>query len=469
MPKEERTDILVLGGGPGGYVAAIRSAQLGFKTVIVEKENLGGICLNWGCIPTKALLKSAELYDAVKNRGSEFGISFEKLSFDFHKIVKRSRRVSAKVVKGVEYLMRKNNIDYVKGFGKITKDKKVEVINSEGAIERVFVPDKIIIATGARPRTLPAIPLDGEKIITSKKAMTLENVPEEMVIVGAGAIGIEFAYFYSVLGTKVTIVEMLEHLLPTADEEISEILEKSFKKRKINFYLSAMVQSAEKKDGKVLVKIKTKEEEIELHADIVLNAVGVVGNTEGFGLEELGIEKEKSFIKVDRRTYATNVENIYAVGDVIGPPLLAHVASAEGIACVEGIKGIPAAGVDYSAIPACTYCEPQVASIGLTEKQAVEAGYEIKIGKFPYSASGKAAAIGEREGLVKLIFDKKYGELLGAHLIGTGATELIAEMGVAKKLEGDYESVFRTIHPHPTLSEMLMEAAANANDESIHI
>ncbi len=462
-------DIAILGGGPGGYVAAIRAAQLGFKTVIIEKDVLGGICLNWGCIPTKALLKSAELYDTIKNHSGEFGLSVENVDFDFEKIIKRSRRVSAKVTKGVEYLMRKNKIDVIKGFGKITADKKIEVFDENENVAETLAPEKIIISTGARPREIPGIEIDHEKIISSKDAMTQKELPEELVIIGGGAIGVEFAYFYSTFGTRVTIVEMLPHLLPLEDEEISTLLEKSFRKRKINFYTSSTVERVEKNGEKVKAIVKTPEGEITLEADKILSAVGVRGNVENIGLEELGVEIERSFIKVDKNTYETNVENIYAIGDVIGAPLLAHVASHEGIACVEGIKGISNNGVDYESIPACTYCQPQVAGIGMTEQQAVEAGYKIKVGRFPYSASGKAAAIGEREGLVKLIFDEKYGALLGAHIIGAEATELIAELGIAKKLEADYETIEKTVHAHPTLSETIMEAAGDADGKSIHI
>ncbi len=465
--EEKKFDIAVLGGGPGGYVAAIRAAQLGFKTAIIEKERLGGICLNWGCIPTKALLKSAELYDIMKNRSKEFGISFKELNYDFTKIVKRSRNVAVKVSRGVEYLMRKNKITYLKGSGKFLDSTHLE-IEGEDTPKTIIKAEKIIISTGAHPKILPFIPVDNEKIITSKQAMILSEVPESIIIIGAGAIGLEFAYFYNVLGASVTIVEMLERIAPNEDEEISAQLEKSFRKRGINIFTSTKVKSARAGSDEVIVEISNSDGEQELKASRVLSAVGVSGNLEGFGLENLGIKTENGFIKVSKPDYRTNVENIFAIGDVIGAPLLAHVASAEGIACIENIAGLQAK-VDYSTIPSCTYCQPQIASIGLTEKQAVAKGYKIKIGKFPYSASGKAAAIGEREGFVKLIFNEEYGELLGAHIIGAEATEMIAEMSVAKKLEGDYFSIFKTIHAHPTLSEMLMEAAADANDEAIHI
>lgn len=461
-------DITVLGGGPGGYVAAIRAAQLGFKTAVIEKDNLGGICLNWGCIPTKALLKSAAMYDEIKNHSKDFGILVEGVSFDFNKIIRRSRNVSKKVVKGVEYLMRKNKIDYIKGYGKLISKNEIEIFdNGNNSINKISSKN-IIIATGAKPRMLSAIPVDKERIITSTEAMSLNELPSEMIIVGAGAIGVEFAYFYNVLGTKVTLIEMLEHVVPVEDREISEALEKSFKKRGIEIYTSTKVEKAEVDNEKVKVIINKNGEKKELKADIVLSAIGVIGNTEGFGLKELGIETQKGFIEVDEN-YKTNIDNIYAIGDIIGAPWLAHVASAEGIHCVEKIKGIDTPAIDYNSIPGCTYTQPQIASIGFTEEQAKSKGYELKIGKFPYTASGKAAAIGEREGFVKLIFDAEYGELLGAHLFGADVTEMITEIGIAKKLEADYESIIKTIHPHPTLSETIMEAAANAYDESIHI
>ncbi len=465
----KKYDIVVLGGGPGGYVAAIRSAQLGFKTALVEKDNLGGICLNWGCIPTKALLKSAELYDMMKNHSGDFGITVEGLSFDFNKIIKRSRNVSKRVTKGVEYLMRKNKIDVIKGFGKIKTTQSLVLSNENGEETGEVEFERLIISTGARPRQLDIIPIDREKIITSKEAMTLNELPGEMIIIGAGAIGVEFAYFYNVLGTKVTIVEMLDNIVPLEDKEVSQALANSFKKRGINIFTSTKVLKAGKKGKKVFVEIESPEGKQKLTGDIVLSAIGVTGNTENIGLEKVGVETEKGFIKVNKETFETNVKNIFAIGDVIGPPLLAHVASAEGIHCVEKIKGMNIPGINYDSIPACTYTHPQVASIGLTEDEATRQGYKIKVGKFPYSASGKATAAGDREGFVKLIFDEKYGELLGAHIIGAEATELIAELGIAKELEADYESILKTVHAHPTLSEMIMEAAGNAYGESIHI
>ncbi len=468
-------DLAVLGGGPGGYVAAIRASQLGYKTVIIDKGNLGGVCLNWGCIPTKSLLKNAELYDTVKNRADEFGMEITGLSFDFKKIIQRSRGVSEKVVNGVEYLMRKNKIDRIKGFGKfINKDPqdavhKIEISDDSGKVTETIESEKVIIATGASPKTISTIPVDRKFIITSKEAMSLPALPNEMIIIGAGAIGVEFAYFYSVYGTKVTIIEMLDSIVPIEDKEVSSTLARSFKKRKIKLFTGTKVEKAEVKDKKVKVLIDKKGEKIELSADVVLNAIGVTGNVEGYGLDKIGVELFKNHIKVNKETYATNVSGVYAIGDVIGPPWLAHVASFEGIHCVEKMKGLDVPALDYNSIPGCTYAQPQIGSIGMTEQKAKDNGYEIKIGKFPFSASGKSVAIGEREGFVKMIFDAKYGELLGAHIIGPEATELIAEIGLGKSLEATFESFAKTVHAHPSLSESIMEAAANAYGEAINI
>jgi len=461
-------EIAVLGGGPGGYVAAIRAAQLGFKTVVIDKDNLGGICLNWGCIPTKSLLKNAEVYDMMKNHSGDFGISVEGLNFDFSKIIKRSRNVATKMSRGVDFLMKKNKVDVVKGFGKFISPKQLDILDSEGTKIDTINADKVIIATGARPKKIDAIPVDNKNIITSKEAMNLEALPKDLIVIGAGAIGVEFAYFYSVLGTKVTIIEMMDSLVPIEDKESSKVLETSFKKRGIEVYTSTKVESAVVKGKSVVVTIEKNGEKKELKAEKVLNAIGVTGNVEGFGLEEIGVELYKNHIKVDKENYKTNVDGVYAIGDVIGPPWLAHVASAEGITCVEKIKGLHVPSVDYSSIPGCTYCQPQIASIGLTEEKAKEAGHELKIGKFPFSASGKAAAIGEKDGFVKLIFDAKYGELLGAHIVGSEATELLAELGIVKALEGTGESIIKTIHAHPTLSEAVMEATAIAYGESVN-
>ncbi len=465
---DKNYDIAILGGGPGGYVAAIRSAQLGFKTVVIDKDNLGGICLNWGCIPTKSLLKNAEHYDNLKNHAEDFGLKVEGLSFDFSKIIKRSREISEKISRNVEMLIKKNKVDRLRGFGKFIDKSKLEVTLENGNKE-IVTAKNIIIATGARPRTLPNIPIDRKNIITSSEAMTLESMLKDLIVIGAGAIGVEFAYFYSVLGTKVTIIEMLDQILPIEDKEISEALAKSFKKRGIQIYTSTKVVKAEVEDNYVKVTIEKDGKVEELKAEKVLSAIGVVGNIENIGLEEIGVETYKNSIVVNREDYSTNVNGIYAIGDVIGAPWLAHVASAEGITCVEKIKGLHTPKVDYGSIPGCTYCQPQVASIGLTEQKAKEKGYEIKVGKFPFMASGKAFAIGERDGFVKLIFDAKYGELLGAHIIGSEATEMIAELGLAKTLEATPETIIKTIHAHPTLSESIMEAAANALGESIHI
>ncbi|OGU81194.1 MAG: dihydrolipoyl dehydrogenase [Stygiobacter sp. RIFOXYA12_FULL_38_9] len=462
-------DLAVLGGGPGGYVAAIRAAQLGFNTVVIDKENLGGICLNWGCIPTKALLKSAEVYDMMKNHSEDYGIKVDGLSFDFNKIISRSRGISDRITKNVEMLIKKNKIERIRGFGKFVSKNEIEIFDTDGKKFDSVIADKIIIATGARPRIFPTIPVDRKNIITSTEAMNLPKQPKDLIVIGAGAIGVEFAYFYSVLGTKVTIVEMLDNLLPIEDKEVSETLEKSFKKRGIEIYTKTKVENAVVKDDYVIVNVEKDGKKIELKAEKVLSAIGVTGNVEGFGLQEFGIEIERGHIKVDKQNYQTNVPNIFAIGDVIGAPWLAHVASAEGIHCVEKMKGLHANPIDYNTIPGCTYCHPQVASVGMTEKKAKEEGREIKIGKFPFMASGKAFAAGERDGFVKLIFDAKYGELLGAHIIGPEATELISEITLAKSMEATYETIVKTVHAHPTLAESIMEAAANAYGKSIHI
>lgn len=462
-------EIAVLGGGPGGYVAAIRAGQLGFKTVIIDKDKLGGVCLNWGCIPTKSLIRNAELYDTMKNHSKDFGMQIKDLSFDFSAIIKRSRDISDRITKNVELLVKKNKVERVKGFGKLSSKNQIDIYDeNEKKIESITA-DKIIIATGARPRSIDSIPIDKKNLITSTEAMSLSEQPKELIVIGAGAIGIEFAYFYSVLGTKVTVIEMMDNILPIEDLEVSQALEKNLKKRGIEIYTKTMVEKAEVKGKKVKVIINKNDERKELTADKVLSAVGVVGNVEGFGIEKLGVELYKNHIKVNKETYETNISGIFAIGDVIGPPWLAHVASSEGIHCVERLKGIKNPPVDYENIPGCTFCEPQVASVGLTEKKAKELGYEIKIGKFPYMASGKAFAYGEREGFVKLIFDAKYGEILGGHIIGAGATDLIAEVTLARALEATGHSLIKTVHAHPTLSEMIMEAAANAYGEGIHI
>lgn len=462
----ERTyDIAILGGGPGGYVAAIRAAQLGLKTVVVERDRLGGICLNWGCIPTKALLKNAEIYTLFKH-ANDWGISCENLRFDFSKIIKRSRDVANKLSKGIEYLFKKNKVDHIGGTGRLAGKGVVEV-SKNGSPSDIVRAKHVIIATGGRPRSLPGVAIDGKQIISSTEAMLLPEAPKSMIIIGAGAIGIEFAYFYNAFGTKVTVVEMMPTILPNDDAEITKMLEGILEKTGIEIHTESKVESVAT-SKEVVVEIARKDGKKELKGDLALMAVGVQGNVENLGLEELGVMTERGYLKVDDR-YRTNVEGIYGIGDVIGPPLLAHVASAEGITCVETIAGKETQGVNYDNIPSCTYCQPQVASIGLTEEKARERGLELKIGRFPLRASGKSLAIGETEGLVKLIFDAKYGELLGAHILGSEATEMIAELGMAKSLESTAHQIVKTVHAHPTLAESIMEAAADAYGEAIHI
>jgi dihydrolipoamide dehydrogenase len=459
-------DVAIIGSGPGGYVAAIRASQLNLKTVLIERENLGGICLNWGCIPTKALLKSAETY-ATFRHAKDYGLSADNISFDFKKIIERSRKVADINSKGVEFLMKKNKIDVVIGNAKLSAANMIE-ITSEGNKTSKIEAKNIILSTGGRPRSVPGIEIDGDKIIEYRKAMSLDKQPKSMVIIGAGAIGVEFAYFYNQLGTEITIIEMLDSILPIEDKEITDLLSKTFKKNKVNLHTSAKVDSIKKtKTGIDVVFTKDGKSET-ISAEKALIAIGIQGNVEDIGLESVGVKIDKGFISVDQ-WYQTNVAGVYAIGDVIGPPLLAHVASHEAIICVEKIAGETPHALDYESIPGCTYCQPQVASIGLTEEKAKEAGYDVSIGKFPYAASGKARAIGEREGMVKLVFDKKYGELLGAHIIGAEATELIAELGIAKTFETTAHELASTIHAHPTLSEMIMEAAGNSLGTGIHI
>jgi dihydrolipoamide dehydrogenase len=459
-------DVIIIGSGPGGYVAAIRSAQLNLKTALVERDLLGGICLNWGCIPTKALLKSAEMFEEIQHAKS-YGINVSESKVDFPAVIQRSRKVAEMNSKGVEFLMKKNKVDVIYGEALIKKAGVLEVSGKDGKKSEVTASN-IIIASGGRPRTIPGIEIDDETVLGYKQAMSLDKAPESLVVMGAGAIGVEFAYFYNSIGTKVTIVEMLDRLLPIEDKEITDILAKSFKKAGIKFHLSTKVDSLKKTKSGVDVTVESNSKKETLNAEKALMAIGIQGNVENLNLDGIGVKYEKGFIKVNE-WYETSVKGIYAIGDVIGPPLLAHVASDEGIVCVEKIAGVETHPVDYESIPGCTYCQPQVASIGMTEEKAKEAGYELKIGRFPYSASGKARAIGAREGLVKLIFDKKYGELLGAHIIGSEATELIAELGIAKSLEATPVELRRTMHAHPTLSEMIMEAAGDADGQAIHI
>jgi len=463
---EQTYDLAVIGSGPGGYVAAIRAAQLKMRTALIEEDKLGGICLNWGCIPTKALLKSAETYALLKHI-DEFGLKADNTSFDFTKIIQRSRKVAELNSKGVEFLMKKNKIDVFNGRGKIKNRSSIEVSARDGKKSSVSCKN-IIIATGGRPRTIPGVEIDGHTVIEYRKAMSLESQPKSMIIIGAGAIGIEFAYFYNELGTRITVIEMLDSILPIEDKEITTILARTFKKSKIGIHTSTRVEVVKKiKEGVEVVFTKDGKKDT-VTAELTLMAIGIQGNVENLGLEENGIKADRGFLSVNQ-WYETKTPGIYAIGDIIGPPLLAHVASHEGIICVEKLAGIPAHPLDYGSIPGCTYCQPQVASIGLTEEKAKAAGHEIRIGRFPYAASGKARAIGEREGLVKLIFDKKYGELLGAHIIGAEATELIAELGIAKSLETTAVELAKTIHAHPTLAEMIMEAAGDSLGESIHI
>ncbi|MCG8331640.1 MAG: dihydrolipoyl dehydrogenase [Chitinophagales bacterium] len=463
-------DLIVIGSGPGGYVAAIRASQLGMKVGVVEKESLGGICLNWGCIPTKALLKSAQVYDYISH-AEDYGIKVEKASADFGAMITRSRNVANGMSKGINFLFRKNKITEIKGFGKLLRGKKVEVTDSEGN-KTEYSADHIIIATGGRARELPNIPIDGKKIIGYRKAMSLEKQPKRMVVVGAGAIGVEFAYFYSSIGTEVTVVEFMEQgLVPREDPDVSKELTKIYKKKGIKVLANTAVETVETKGRGCTVTVKNRKsgKTEEIKCDVVLSAAGVSPNTENIGLETLGIEKDGPLIKVDE-FYRTNVAGIYAIGDVIPGPALAHVASAEAIICVEKIAGENPHSLDYNNIPSCTYCAPEIASVGYTEAQAKDAGYEnLKVGKFPFSASGKASAAGAKEGFVKVIFDGKYGEFLGAHMIGANVTEMIAEVVAARKLETTGHEIIKTVHPHPTMSEAVMEAAAAAYGEVIHL
>ena len=459
-------DLIVLGSGPGGYVAAIRASQLGLKTAIVEAEELGGICLNWGCIPTKALLKSAQVFEYISH-ASDYGITVKDATADFGSMVKRSRGVADGMSKGVQFLMKKNKIEILSGWGKIQPGKKVEVVDKDGK-KTVYAAENIIIATGARARELPTLKIDNEKIIGYRKAMTLEKQPKSMVVVGSGAIGVEFAYFYNSIGTKVTIVEFMDRIVPVEDEEVSKALEKIYKKSGITVMTSSEVTKVDTKGAGCKVTVKTAKGEEVLDCEVVLSAAGVVSNLENIGLEEVGIMVDKGKIQVNDY-YQTNMPCYYAIGDVVPGPALAHVASAEGIICVEKIAGHHPEPLDYGTIPGCTYCSPEIASVGMTEAKAKAAGYEVRIGKFPFSASGKASAAGAKDGFVKLVFDKKYGEILGAHLIGANVTEMIAEIVAIRKLETTGHELIKTVHPHPTMSEAIMEAAAAAYDEVIHL
>ncbi len=459
-------DIIVLGSGPGGYVTAIRASQLGFKVAVIEKENLGGICLNWGCIPTKALLKSAQVFDYLKH-ASDYGLTIEKFDKDFNAVVSRSRGVADGMSKGVQFLMKKNKIDVIEGTGKVKPGKKVDVTDKDGKTTE-YTADHIIIATGARSRELPNLPQDGKKVIGYRQAMTLSEQPKSMIVVGSGAIGVEFAHFYNAMGTDVTIVEFMPNVVPVEDEEISKQFERSLKKAGIKIMTNASVEKVDTTGNGVKATVKTAKGEEILEAEIVLSAVGIKSNIENIGLEEVGIATDRDKVLVNSY-YQTNIPGYYAIGDIVPGQALAHVASAEGILCVEKIAGLHVEPLDYGNVPGCTYATPEIASVGLTEKQAREKGYELKIGKFPFSASGKAKAAGTPDGFVKVIFDAKYGEWLGCHMIGAGVTDMIAEAVVARKLETTGHEIIKSIHPHPTMSEAIMEAAAAAYDEVIHL
>jgi len=459
-------DLIVVGSGPGGYVTAIRASQLGFKTAIVEKESLGGVCLNWGCIPTKALLKSAQVFEYI-NHADEYGINVPDAKVDFAAVVKRSRNVAGGMSKGIDFLMKKNKIEVLSGMGKIKTGKKVVVTDEKGAAVEHSAKN-IIIATGARSRQLPNLPQDGKKIIGYREAMTLSKTPKKMIIVGSGAIGVEFAYFYNAMGTDVTIVEFMPNIVPVEDVDISKQLERSFKKSGIKVMTNASVEKVDTTGAMCKATVKTKKGEEILEADIVLSAVGITANIENLGLEDVGIATDKGKVLVND-FYQTNIPGYYAIGDVIPGPALAHVASAEGINCVEKIAGMDVQPMDMNNIPGCTYASPEISSVGYTEQAAKDAGYAIKVGKFPFSASGKASAAGHKDGFVKVIFDAKYGEWLGCHMIGANVTELIAEAVVARKLETTGHEILKSVHPHPTMSEAVMEAVADAYDEVIHM
>jgi len=454
-------DVIVLGSGPGGYVTAIRASQLGLKTAVIEKESLGGVCLNWGCIPTKALLKSAQVFEYLKH-AEDYGLKVEGADKDFTAVVKRSRGVAEGMSKGVQFLMKKNKIDVIEGYGKVKPGKKVDVDGKE------YSADNIIIATGARSRELPSLPQDGKTVIGYRQAMTLEKQPKSMVVVGSGAIGVEFASFYNAMGTDVTIVEYMPNVVPVEDIDVSKQFERSLKKSGIKVMTNSSVEKVEKTANGIKAIVKTKKGEEILEADLVLSAVGIKTNIENIGLEDVGIVVDKDKIIVND-WYQTNIPGYYAIGDVTPGPALAHVASAEGILCVEKIAGQHVEAIDYGNIPGCTYATPEIASVGMTEKQAKDAGYDLKVGKFPFSASGKASAAGTKDGFVKVIFDAKYGEWLGCHMIGAGVTDMIAEAVLGRKLETTGHEVLKTIHPHPTMSEAVMEAVADAYDEVIHL
>ena len=460
-------DVVILGSGPGGYVTAIRASQLGMKVAVVEKENLGGICLNWGCIPTKALLKSAQVFEYIKH-AKDYGISVDNASANFEEVIKRSRNVAGGMSKGVQFLMNKNKVDVIYGYGKVKAGKTVEVTDAEGKVSEVSASKAVIIATGARARQLPNVPIDGQKVIDYRKAMTLEKQPKSLLVIGSGAIGVEFAYVYASMGTKVTIVEFMPNIVPVEDEDISKELAKAYKKLGVDIHTNSSVEKVDTSGEGCVSTVKTPSGEITIQSDIVLSAAGITANIENIGLEDVGIATDRGKILVNP-WYETNMPGYFAIGDVTPGQALAHVASAEGIICVEKLAGHHPQPLDYKNIPGCTYCTPEIASVGYTEKAAKEAGYEIKVGKFPFSASGKAKAAGAPEGFVKVIFDAKYGEWLGCHMIGANVTEMIAEAVVARKLETTGMEIVKSVHPHPTMSEAIMEAAAAAYGEVIHL
>lgn len=466
MAKE--FDVCVIGTGPGGYVAAIRAAQLGFKTAVVEKRFLGGVCLNIGCIPTKALLRSAEVFESIEH-ASDYGVEVKDYSANFEGMIKRSRKVADKMSKGVQFLMKANKIEVFNGTGTFKSDKELAVQDEKGKETETVKAKHFIIATGARPRELPNLEIDGKLIIGYEKAMKLEKQPKKLLVIGAGAIGVEFAYFYNTIGTEVTLVELQKNVVPVEDEEVSKELEKQYNKKGINVYTESSVEKVEKKGKGAKVTIKTKDGKEEIEVDVVLSAVGVTGNIEDLNLDKAGVDNEKGTIKVDKSTYQTSAENIYAIGDIIGGPWLAHKASHEGTVCVEQLAGEKPIPIKYDNIPGCTYCEPQIASVGYTEQQAKDEGYDVMVGKFPFSASGKAAGLGHEEGFVKVVFDEKYGEWLGCHMIGSHVTELITEAVVARDLETTGHEIISAVHPHPTMSEAVMEAVAEAYGEGVHL
>lgn len=459
-------DLIVIGSGPGGYVAAIRASQLGMKVGVVEKAEIGGICLNWGCIPTKALLKSANVFEYIKH-AKDYGVEVKDFKADVPGMVKRSRDVAASNSKGVQFLFKKNKIDLIEGYAKLKKGGKVEVADKAGK-KTDYEAKHIILATGGRSRELPALKIDGKKIIGYREAMVLDSAPKKLLVVGSGAIGVEFAYFYNAVGTEVTIVEFMPRIVPVEDEEVSKTLEKTFKKAGMTIHVNSEVTKVDTSGKGCVANVKTPTGEIKIEADIVLSAVGVTANLENIGLEEVGVKTDKGKVVIDD-FYKTNVPGVYAIGDIVKGQSLAHVASAEGIICVEKIAGHNPQPLDYNNIPGCTYCSPEIASVGYTEEGAKKAGYQIKVGKFPFSASGKAKAAGATDGFVKVIFDAKYGEWLGAHFIGANVTEMIAEVVAARKLETTGHEIIKSVHPHPTMSEAIMEAAAAAYGEVIHI